>query len=215
MNSPEPPPPPPPPPPAAVDAAPGDYPAWLEVEPADEIARWRPLFQWVLAIPHLIIAGVLSYVAEIVGLISWFAILFTGKLPNGLAGAQCMVQRYTTRTYTYAAGLRAEYPPFDFSTSPTDPGEYQARVQFLPEFEGRNRLTVGLRFIWAIPALIVTVIIFIIAWVCWLIGAIAVLFTGKWPHGLRAWVLKGLRAGLRLNAYCWLLTDKYPPLNFD
>jgi hypothetical protein len=42
-----------------------------------------------------------------------------------------------------------------------------------------------------------------------------VLFTGKWPHGLRAWVLKGLRAGLRLNAYCWLLTDKYPPLNFD
>jgi len=219
MSNPEPPPPPPsPPPPSAVPAVPasgGDYPAWLEIDPADEIARWRPLFQWVLAIPHLIIAGALSYVAEIIGLISWFAILFTGKFPNGLAGAQMMIQRYTIRTYSYSAGLRAEYPPFDFSTSAGDPNEYPAKVQFEPELEGRNRLTVGLRFIWAIPALIVTLIIFIIAWVCWLIGAFAVLFTGKWPHGLRAWVLKGLRAGLRLNAYCWLLTDQYPPLNFD
>jgi hypothetical protein len=158
---------------------------------------------------------VLGYVAEIIGLISWFAILFTGKLPDGLAGAQRMCQRYSFRTYSYAAGLRAEYPPFDFSTASTDPAGYPARVQFEPELEGRNRLTVLLRIIWAIPAFIVTFIIVIIAWVCWFIGAIAVLFTGKWPLGLRDWVLKGIRAALRLNSYVWLLTDKYPPLNFD
>ena len=46
------------------------------------------MFQWVPAIPHLIIVWVLGYVAQLIGLISWFAILFTGKLPNGLAGAQ-------------------------------------------------------------------------------------------------------------------------------
>ena len=92
---------------------------------------------------------------------------------------------------------------------------YPARDQFAPEWSGRNRLTVGLRFLWIIPAAIVTLIIILVAWVCWLIGAFAVLFTGHWPSGLRDWVLKGLRAGLRLNAYCWLLTDKYPPMNFD
>ena len=118
-------------------------------------------------------------------------------------------------TYSYAAGLRAEYPPFDFSTATADPNDYPAKVNFQPKLDGRNRLTVFFRIIWAIPALIVTAIIAIIAWVCWFIGAIAVLFTGKWPVGLRDWVVKGLRAALRLNTYCWLLTDEYPPLSFD
>jgi hypothetical protein len=192
----------------------GDYPAWLVVEPLTEIGRWRPMFQWVLAIPHIIVVQVLGYVAQIVGLISWFAILFTGKMPAGLAGAQMMVTRYTTRTYAYVVGMRDEYPPFDFSTS-ADADEYAARVLFRPALTDRNRLTVLLRLFWMIPAAIVTLIIGIIAFVCWVIGAWAVLFTGRWPIGLRTWVLKGLRAGLRLNAYALLLTDEYPPLSFD
>ena len=50
---------------------------------------------------------------------------------------------------------------------------------------------------------------------CWFIGAFAVLFTGRWPTGLRDWVLTGLRTYLRLYTYGNLLTDKYPPLTFD
>lgn len=169
----------------------------------------------MLAIPHFIVLYVLTLVGEVIGLISWFAILFTGKLPTGLGNAQCMVQRYSTRTYAYAAGVRAEYPPFEFSSSPSDPGQYPIQVHFAPEWEGRNRLTVGLRVIWMIPAAIVTLIIMLVSWVCWFIGAIAVLFTGRWPEGLLGWVLKGLRASLRLNAYAWLLTDQYPPMSFD
>ena len=216
MNSPEPPVPPPPQPPSpAVAASGGDYPAQLVVDPMDRIARWRPLFQWILAIPHFVVSYVLGIVGEIVGLISWFAILFTGKLPEGLANFQCMVQRYSTRVQTYAAGLRSEYPPFEFDTTPNDPGRYPAQIHFQPALEGRNRLTVLLRIIWLIPAAIVTLIIAFIAWICWLIGAFAVLFTGSWPTGLRDWVLKGIRASLRLSAYGWLLTDEYPPMSFD
>ncbi len=192
-----------------------DYPARLDVEPLDRIGRWRPLFQWVLAIPHFIVMWALNVVAEVIGLISWFVILFTGKMPVGFANLQCMVQRYGTRVGTYASGLHDQYPPFEFITAASDNGGYVARVEFQPELEGRNRLTVGLRFLWLIPAAIVTFLILIVAWFCWLIGAFAVLFTGSWPTGLRDWVLKGLRASLRLNAYCWLLTDKYPPMTFD
>jgi Domain of unknown function (DUF4389) len=112
-------------------------------------------------------------------------------------------------------GLRDEYPPFDFSTAAADSRDYAAQVDFQPELEGRNRLTVLLRFIWMIPAAIITMLIVLVALGCWFIGAWAVLFTGRWPIGLRDWVLKGLRAGLRLNAYASLLTDKYPPLTFD
>jgi hypothetical protein len=192
-----------------------EYPARLDVDMPATIGRWRPLFQWVLAIPHFVVLYLLNIAGEVVGIISWFAILFSGRLPKGLADFQCMVQRYSTRVGTYAAGLHAQYPPFDFTTAPSDPGGYAAAVQFVPSLDGRNRLTCALRIIWLIPAAIVTFIILIVAVVCWLIGAIAVLFTGSWPEGLRAWVLKGLRASLRLSAYQWLLTDEYPPLNFD
>jgi hypothetical protein len=158
---------------------------------------------------------VLSSVARVVALIAWFVILFTGNLPVGMANLLCMCQRYSTRTMTYAAGLLDGYPPFEFDTTPNDAGTYPAKVEFAPALEHRNRLTVGLRIIWAIPALIVTVIIGIIGIICWFIGAIVVLFTGAWPAGLRDWVLKAIRANLRVSAYLYLLTDEYPPLSFD
>lgn len=189
-----------------------DYPARLELEPADEIGRWRPLFQWVLAIPHFVVMYGLGIVAEVVGIVSWFAILFTGKMPSGLADVQCMVQRYNTRVGAYAAGLHDEYPPFGFASTPTDPGDHRTRVSFTPELEGRNRLTVALRLIWMIPAAIVTFVICVIGVFSWLIGAFAVLFTGRWPVGLRTWVEKSLGASLRLSTYQYLLTDRYPPM---
>lgn len=192
-----------------------DYPARLDVMMPTTIGRWRPLFQWVLAIPHFVILYGLGIASNVVAVISWFAILFTGRLPGGLADFQCMVQRYSTRVSVYAAGMHAEYPPFEFGTTATDPGGHASRIDITPTLDGRNRLTCALRLIWIIPAAIVTFLISIVAVVCWLIGAFAVLFTGSWPVGLRGWVMKGLRASLRLSAYQTLLTDVYPPLSFD
>ena len=170
---------------------------------------------WLLAIPHFVVLYVIGIVAQVCALISWFAIVFTGKLPPGLANMSCMYIRYSNRVGSFVGFLHEQYPPFEFATTPDDPGGYPARTQFAPELEGRNRLTVGLRLIWMIPALIVTYLIMIVAAICWFIGFFAVLFTGKWPDGLRNWVLKGLRATTRLNGYMFLLTDQYPPLSFD
>ena len=50
--------------------------------------------------------------------------------------------------------------------------------------------------------------VFVIAW-------FAVLFTGKWPTGLRNFVIGLTRWNTRLNAYMYLLTDKYPPFSFE
>ena len=43
----------------------------------------------------------------------------------------------------------------------------------------------------------------------------AVLFTGRWPDGLRSFVIRGGRYLLRLNAYGDLLTDEYPPFALE
>jgi hypothetical protein len=192
-----------------------DYPAQLTVQTPDKVANWRPLVHWILAIPHLIIVYVLGIVAEVVAVIAWFAILFTGKLPEGLANVMCLVLRYQTRISAYVGFLHEDYPPFDFSTTPADPGGTPVTVDFVPALGGRNRLTCALRIIWLIPAAIVTLIIVIIGFVCWVIAFFTVLFTGRWPAAMHGWVMKSLRASVRLNAYAFLLTDQYPPMSFD
>ncbi len=192
------------------------YPASFTFDPPEKIANWRPLVQWFLAIPHFIVLYALQLVSEVVVLISWFAILFTGKLPDGLANIQALYVRYSMRTSFYAAFLQEEYPPFAFATTPTDGGEYpRLQVNFQPELENRNRLTVGFRFILIIPHVIALAFLYLAASVVVFIAFFAVLFTGKWPEGMRNFVLGVTRWSLRFQAYCFLLTDVYPPFNLD
>ena len=192
------------------------YPATFEADRADRMENWRPLVQWLLAIPHFLILYGLQIVARAVSVIAWFAILFTGKLPEGLANLMCLYIRYNNRASAYAGFLRAEYPPFVFDTVGPEPGNYPpVRTGFTPELEDRNRVTVAFRLILAIPQLVVLAFIGIGAVVAWIIGFFAVLFTGSWPEGLRTFVVGTMRWFTRVEAYIGLLTDSYPPFSLD
>ena len=193
------------------------YPATFEVDRAERIANWRPIVQWLLAIPHLVILNALQDLSGVVAVISWFCILFTGRLPDGLANLQCLIIRYGNRTCAYAGFLREEYPPFTFETvAPADPGSYPpVRTGFVPDLDNRNRLTVGFRIILVIPQAIVLAILVVAAFVAWVIALFAVLFTGRWPEGLRGFVVGVMRWGTRVSAYFLLLTDKYPPFSLE
>jgi len=197
----------------AMDAS---YPATFTFDAPEKVANWRPLVSWLLAIPHLILLQVLGYVSEAVGVVSWFVILFTGKLPPGLANLQVMYMRYATRTYTYVLFMREEYPPFAFDMSPNDPGDDpRVRVDVVPVLENRNRVTVAFRLILAIPQFIVVAVLAFAAVVVSIIAFFAVLFTGSWPEGMRDFVIKVMRWSVRLQAYYLMLTDEYPPFALD
>ena len=43
----------------------------------------------------------------------------------------------------------------------------------------------------------------------------AVLFTGRWPEGLRTFVVGYFRWTMRVYAYLYFLTDAYPPFNLQ
>jgi hypothetical protein len=192
------------------------YPATLEIDRAERIANWRPIVQWLLAIPHFIILYVLGIITEIAVIIGWFAILFTGKLPEGLANLVCLYIRYNNRTVAYAGFLREEYPPFAFEAVPADPGTYPpVRTNFVPELEDRNRLTVAFRVILAIPQLLVLAVLGFVAFLASVIAFFAVLFTGRWPEGLRMFFVGVMRWSTRVSAYLYLLTDEYPPFSLD
>ena len=59
------------------------YPATFTFDPPEKVANWRPLVNWILAIPHFIVLYALNIVSEVVAFLSWFVILFTGKLRPG------------------------------------------------------------------------------------------------------------------------------------
>src|SRR5262245_41699819 len=99
------------------------YPATFTFDPPEKVANWRPLVNWLLAIPHLAILRALQILSEVVSVISWFAIVFTGSMPESFANLQTMYVRYELRVYPFVAFMREEYPPFAFALSPTDRGE--------------------------------------------------------------------------------------------
>lgn len=191
------------------------YPATIQVRTPERFEWWRPLMQWLLAIPHLIIAEALEGVAGAIAIISWFVILFTGELPVSFANFQVMILRYRARALLYAGFLYEEYPPFDFEMSPAEPGGSPVDLAIQPALGDRNKLTVGLRLFCIIPAVLFMAVIGIVGIICWVLAFFAVSFTGQWPDGLRSWATKMVRVSLRLDTYALLLTDEYPPFSTD
>ena len=90
----------------------------LDIEYPDaenDLNRWLPLIKWLLAIPHWIIIWILSYVWVIVVVISWIAIIITGKHPRPLFDFLVGYGRWVYRTLAYTFLLTTDrYPPFRF-----------------------------------------------------------------------------------------------------
>src|SRR5437016_3144666 len=96
-----------PPPPASPPPVPSpgglggsDYPVNLEFERGYEVQNWRPLVNWLLAIPQWIVLYVLGIVAFVLWVISLFVILFTQR--NPFVGFQTMYLRYYWRVTSFA-----------------------------------------------------------------------------------------------------------------
>ena len=190
------------------------YPVRVALDAPLEVARWRPFFNWVLAIPHLIISNVLTNVTGIVVFISWFAFLFTGKFPPGLFRFVAMSQRYQWRAVSHAIGLREPYPPFEFEMVSEDPGADPARYA-VDEPEVLSRGLIFIKWLLAFPHYVALFFVVIGAFFAWIIGAFAVLFTGAWPQGIRDFLVGTTRWGSRVTAYVYLMRDEYPPFSLD
>jgi hypothetical protein len=193
-----------------------DYPARFTFDPPEHVSRWRPFVNWLLVIPHLLVLWALQTVSEVLSIISWFAILFTGKNLDGIERYQAMYMRYSARTGMFWGFLREEYPPFSFEMTNADPGDDpRVRLEVDSDLENRNRLTTAFRLILAIPQLLFAILISIGLFFVVLAAAFVVLFTGRWNDGMRDFAVGATRYFTRLNAYLLLLTDRYPPFSID
>ena len=80
---------------------------------ASDLNRWLPLVKWFLAIPHVVLLLFLSVAGLVAVIMSWFAVLFTGRYPRVLFDFVEGVLRWHNRVIAYAVILVTDrYPPF-------------------------------------------------------------------------------------------------------
>jgi hypothetical protein len=96
----------------ALEPVPDDL-VMVDVEyPEGGVDRWRPLVAWLLAIPYLFVASIISYIAQILVFFAFFVILFTRTFPRGMFDIVLVSQRWLLRGYAYASFMVTRYPPW-------------------------------------------------------------------------------------------------------
>jgi hypothetical protein len=187
------------------------YPATVDFDADRRITRWHPLVQWLLAIPHLIVADVLSTLRHVLTLISFFTVLFTERIPRPLFDMIATTYRYEWRALSYALFLHEDYPPFDFKPTAEDNGAEPHTSLTITYPERLNRWKPLYKWFLAIPHYFVALALAIAALFVVLASFFAVVFTGEYPQAMRDFLVGVYRYGLRVQAYVGLLTDTYPP----
>lgn len=180
----------------------------LQFDAPLEVANWRPLVQWILAIPHHLIAQALRALSGVLTVISFFAVLFTEKVPEGIYNLQVMALRYQLRVTAYAGFMHESYPKFEFAMTRPDPGGDPVRLSI--EAPTGWKRTNAFNFILAIPHYIVLVVFGIGAVVLWIVNFFGVLFTGKWNASHREYIVKVARYQNVVMAYAMMLRNDYP-----
>ena len=189
------------------------YPLQLDFLADCRITRWRPFVQWLLAIPHLMIAWTLRSLRQVLTLISLFMVLFTKRIPRPIFDAIVMTYRYEWRAMSYVLFMHEDYPPFDFDLSSEDDGmesHTSLRLSY-PEHLGRWKPLY--KWFLAIPQYFVVAALFVAAGMGIIVGLLAVLVTGEYPGRIRDFIVAVYRYSLRVEAYVGFLTDRYPPFS--
>jgi hypothetical protein len=184
-------------------------------------------FRLILAIPHLILVGgvglgvasrgdgrtsagseggLLGAVAVFLAIVSWFTIVFAGTHIAGIRQFTSFYLRWRVRALSYVMLLEDVYPPFG-------DGPYPASIEIADPPTARDRLTVALRILLAIPHFIVLFFV-LVGWGFATVAAwFIILFTGAYPQGLYEFGVGALRWRIRVEAYMLLMVDEYPPFS--
>jgi hypothetical protein len=188
------------------------YPISYAADPALEGRnRLTSFFRYIVAIPWMIVAYIYGIVAEIAAIIAWFAIVFTGKYPEGLYNFNAGYLRMSSRTNSFLNLLTDEFPPFGGEEAP----DYPVRIGVPAPLDAYSRLKTGLRLIIGIPVMLLAIVQAIILYVCALIAWFVILFTGKLGEGLFNPMRSAMAYLVRTSGYFLLITEEYPPFSYE
>jgi hypothetical protein len=208
------------------------YPVSAVVEPQLENRdRLAAAFRLILAIPHLILvgavglgfaanseshenlsfggeAGLLGGIAFLLAIVSWFTIVISSEHYTPIRRFTRFYLRWRVRALAYLMLLTDTYPPFGDAP-------YPAALTFEDRDTPRDRLTVALRVIVAIPHFFALFFVVCLWWLLTAISWFAILLTGRHPEAFYDFGAGALRWLIRVEAYMLLMVDEYPPFSLS
>ncbi len=202
---------------------PAGYPIAFDIDrETRERNRLTVAFRIILMIPILIVLGSVSggawsqarngnavTVAGAGGLLfvsPILMILFRQKYPRWWFDWNVELWRFENRVAVYLLLLRDEYPATDAAQA------VHLEVPYPDAARDLNRWLPLVKWLLAIPHLVVLVFLDIAVFFVVLFAWFAILFTGAYPTGAQEFVIGVMRWHNRVLAYAFtLVTDQYPP----
>ncbi len=202
------------------------YPVQFDVAyPNRDLNRLTTAFRIFMVIPIVILLGTLgghdywnwgkgAHVAEVGGGVLFLPVLlmivFRQKYPRWWYDWNLELLRFTNRVFVYLALMDDTYPSTDERQSVSLEMPYPNVQQDL------NRWLPIVKWLLAIPHLIVLFFLFLAAIVCAICAWFAILFTGRYPRGLFDFITGVFRWSNRVSGYAFVLvTDEYPPFRLS
>jgi hypothetical protein len=200
----------------------GSYPVSLRIDYPDQSDRLTVFLRLLLALPALVILGLLvgsgpqdssdevRYIgaAGLVVVPMILMILVRRKYPRWWFDWNVALTKFANRVLSYGLLLRDEYPSTD---------EEQAvhiDIVYSDAERDLNRWMPLVKWLLVLPHVVVLTFLWAAVAVCWIIAGFAILLTGSYPRGLFDFAV--MRWSLRVDAYSVLLTtDVYPPFRLE
>ena len=187
------------------------YPVTYEADYVEQRSRLTTFFRLILWIPWMVVGIFWGLAALVAIVIAWFAIVFTGRYPEGMYELAAKALRFLTRSNSYLLLMTDEWPPFGGDPEP----QYPVRAAIAPPLPEYSRWKTLLRIILLIPIAIVLYFVYLVSRAISLLAWLVIVVTGRLPRGIFDVMLFTLAYETRATAYHWLMTETYPPFSPD
>jgi hypothetical protein len=198
-------------PPQPPPASPSGYPVRLDARRQDTYHRFLPLVKWLLAFPHYFVLFFLLIGVFFAKIVAFFAVLFTGRYPQGIFDFVAGVLRWGWRVNAYVLLLTDRYPPFSLEPDP----DYPAQLEIDYPADGVDNWRPLVHWLLIIPFAIVAGVLVAVAGLVAFIGVFVILFTRELPEGMFKLILYPYRWQFRGSAYMLWMVTRYPPFEWE
>jgi hypothetical protein len=174
--------------------------------PDDDLTRNRllVLFRILLVIPHFVWLMLWTIGVFIIAVFGWFAVLFTGRMPEGWHRFLAAFVRYATHVGSFLYVLGGPFPGFlgRAGSYPVDP--------HIDPPQRQSRAKTAFRLFLALPAFLLSSGFSTVMFVAGVGAWWSALITGRIPEGLHRLLGWAVRYQAQFYGYLLLLTDRYP-----
>jgi hypothetical protein len=181
-----------------------DHPVRARLDDARRRGRLVVLFRALLVLPHVVWLVLWGILVVLVVIANWLSALAVGRVSDPLHRFVAAYLRYQTHVVAFLWLAANPFPGFTGRA-----GTYPYELEIDPP-AAQHRAVTLFRLVLVIPALLVNGALGTVLLVGAVGGWVVSLLLGRMPPGLRDLVAYAVRYGAQVNAYLWLLTDRYP-----